>query len=356
MKPLMSEVLKGTQAALSLADSCDVTKLREFLLAEPQKPMLFVGNGGMQGHFAAMLYEENAGIALPLTPYMLRSISDEALRSCRCLLMSDGGHNIDITDATKRMAKVNPDNTGGFTSVDSPENILIKKLKPENIFLFRRPDNEGFRDGFISVGKQFFRDALFYKAFTGKSAAEQMTVDLDPAHCYSYELNHSEGPLTPLSKIRHILVLHGGKGAPAAHYIESVLAESGMISAQVTDYLNFCHGRFIFASNHTRHDTKKHTLPESDTAVLLLVTPEEEKIANNIRKTAPKGDWQVLPNETPVITIRSEYTDALSAIDLHVKASVFLADLGENHLGNNPFSPNNFCRVNKKFPKCGLRW
>ena len=101
MKPLMSEVLKGTEAALSLADSYDVTKLREFLLAEPNKPMLFVGNGGMQGHFAAMLYEEHSGIARPLTPYLLRSISDEALRSCRCLLMSDGGHNIDITDATK---------------------------------------------------------------------------------------------------------------------------------------------------------------------------------------------------------------------------------------------------------------
>lgn len=356
MKPLMSEVLQGTEAALRLADERDVTKMREFLLAEPYKPMLFVGSGGMQGHFAAMLYEENAGIARPITPFMLRAISDEALRNCRCLLMSDGGHNIDINDAAKRMAKVNPDNTGGFTSVDSKENILIKMLEPDKIFLFPHSHGDGFQEGFISVCKQFYRDALFYKAFTGKSAAKQMTVDLNPAHCYSYELNHSNGPLTPLSAIQHILVLHGGKGAPAAHYIESVLAESGMISAQVTDYRNFCHGRFIFASNHTRHQTKKHTLAESDTAVLLLVTPEEEKIATNIRKTAPNADWQVLPNECPIITIRSDYADALSAIDLHIKASVFLADLGENHLGNNPFNPNNFCKIKKQYPKGGLRW
>ena len=352
----MSEILQGTEAALRLADSRDVSKLREFLLAEPTKPMLFVGNGGMQGHFASMLYEQNAGIGRPLTPFMLRAISDEALRNCRCLLMSSGGHNIDIKDATKRMAAVNKANTGGFTGVASKENILIKLLDPDKIFLFPRSKDGVFPKGFISVCEQFYRDALFYKAFTGKSAAEQMTVNLEPTHCYHYELNHSDGPLTPLSSIKHYLILHGGMGTTAAHYIESVLAEGGMESAQVTDYRNFCHGRFIFASNHTRHQTKKHTLEESDTAVILLVSPEERIIAENIRKTVPNADWQVLPNETPVITISSDYTDALAAIDLHIKSSVFIADLAENHLNNNPFNPNNFSHVRKEYPIGGLRW
>ncbi len=353
---MMSEILQGTAEALRLADERDVSAMRDFLMAEPGKPMLFVGSGGMQGHLAAMLYEQNAGLARSITPYLLRSISDEALRNSRCLLMSDGGHNIDIKDATKRMAAVNPSGTGGFTSVASPENVLLKMLDPDRVFVFPHPHDGGFREGFVSVCKQFYRDALFYRAFTGRSAAEQMTVDLDPAHTYSYELNHSDGPLTPLSAIRHLLVLHGGTGAPAAHYIESVLAESGMISAQVTDYRNFCHGRFIFASNHTRHQRRDHQLAESDTAVLLLVGPEDQKIATNIRKTVPNADWQVLPNETPVITIRSDYADPVAAIDLHIKACVFVADLGENHLQNNPFSPNNYCRIRKEFPKGGLRW
>lgn len=251
----MSEILKGTEEALKLADSQDVSKLHDFLFAEPGKPMLFVGNGGMQGHYASMLYEQYVGIGKSTTPFMLRSMSDDVLRSCRCLLMSDGGNNIDIKDATKRMAEVNPKNTGGFTSHDSPKNILLKKLDRDHVFVFPHElDGGPGMNGFISVTKQFYRDALFYKAFTGKSASEQLKVDLNPTHCYRYELNHSDGPLTPLSSIQHFLVLHGGYGEPAAHYLESVLAESGMVSAQVTDYRNFCHGRFIFASNHTRHE------------------------------------------------------------------------------------------------------
>ena len=91
-KPLMSEILKGTEEALKLADSQDVSKLHDFLFAEPGKPMLFVGNGGMQGHYASMLYEQYVGIGKSTTPFMLRSMSDVVLRSCRCLLMSDGGN------------------------------------------------------------------------------------------------------------------------------------------------------------------------------------------------------------------------------------------------------------------------
>lgn len=365
-KPLMSEILKETEAALRLADSQDVSKMREFLLAEPQKPMLFVGNGGMQGHFPSLLYEQNAGIARSITPFMLRSMSDEALHSCRCLLMSDGGSSMDIKDATKRMAEVNPENTAGFTSSDDSDNVLLKKLGRDKVFIFPHTlDGGPEMKGFVSVTKQFYRDALFYKAFTGESASEHLKVDLDPTHCYRYELNHSDGSLTPLSAIQHFLVLYGGYGAPAAHYIESVLAESGMVSAQVTDYRNFCHGRFIFASNHTRHNkiykrkcdqSKNHILPESDVAILFLVSPNEKKIAENLRRTKDNPRYQALPDEVPVITIETDFDNPLAAIDLHIKSSVFVADLGENYHGNNPFSPLNYNDVNKQFPKNEVTW
>ena len=356
----MSEILKGTEEALQLADSQDVSKLHDFLFAKPGKPMLFVGNGGMQGHYASMLYEQNVSIGKSTTPFMLHSMSDDVLRSCRCLLMSDGGKNMDIKDATKRMAAVNLENTGGFTSGDDPKNVLLKKLKPENVFLFPHPNTETFEDGFISVTKKFYREALLYKAFTGESACEQLKVDLEPSHCYQYELNHSDGPLTPLGTINHFLVVYGGYGAPAAHDIESMLAESGMVSAQVTDYRNFCHGRFIFASNHTRHDyaphgNPVHAMPESDTAVILLVTPNEKNIAENFRKIGYKNR-QVLPNETPIITIKTDFDNPLAAIDLHIKASVFIADLGENHRDNNPFSPVNYSSIDKRYPKNYVKW
>ena len=74
----MLEVLKNdTEKAIRLADEVDVNGLHDFLFAEPHKPMLFVGNGGMQGHFAGLLYEQNSGIARCITPFILRSMSDD---------------------------------------------------------------------------------------------------------------------------------------------------------------------------------------------------------------------------------------------------------------------------------------
>lgn len=57
------ESLQNTETALKLADNDDVTRLHDFLFAEPGKPMLFVGSGGMQGHYPGLLYEQNLGLA-----------------------------------------------------------------------------------------------------------------------------------------------------------------------------------------------------------------------------------------------------------------------------------------------------
>lgn len=355
--PLFSEVLRNeTEKAIRLADEADVKGLHDFLFAEPQKPMLFVGSGGMQGHYAGLLYEQNAGIARCITPFTLRSMSDDTLRGCRCLLMSAGGKNIDAKDATKRMMEVNPEHTAAFTFWENEENIFYKKMDKSKVFYF--PNTGLLTNGFISGPKKFYREALFYKAFTDESAAKakQMTFNFEPSHCYQYELNNSNGSLTPLASIKHFLVLYGGYGAPVAHELESMMAETGLASVQVCDYRNFCHGRFIFASNHTRHQKKNHTLSESDAAVILLVSPDENNIATNIRKTVPNGDWQVLPNETPIITIKTDHDSPLASIDLSVKANVFFADLAEKYHGFNPLNPPNYGGVRKEYPMGGLRW
>ena len=355
--PLFSEVLRNeTEKAIRLADEADVKGLHDFLFAEPQKPMLFVGSGGMQGHYAGLLYEQNAGIARCITPFTLRSMSDDTLRGCRCLLMSAGGKNIDAKDATKRMMEVNPEHTAAFTFWENEKNIFYKKMDKSKVFYF--PNTGLLTNGFISGPKKFYREALFYKAFTDESAAQakQMTFNFEPSHCYQYELNNSNGSLTPLASIKHFLVLYGGYGAPVAHELESMMAETGLASVQVCDYRNFCHGRFIFASNHTRHQKKNHTLSESDAAVILLVSPDENNIATNIRKTVPNGDWQVLPNETPIITIKTDHDSPLASIDLSVKANVFFADLAEKYHGFNPLNPPNYGGVRKEYPMGGLRW
>ena len=92
--------------------------------------------------------------------------------------------------------------------------------------------------------------------------------------------------LTPLRRIRHFVVLFSDYAEPAAHDFESFVVETGVASAQVSDYRNYCHGRFLFVGNHTRHETKKHTLKESDVAVVLFISPRDRELVQQIREKA----------------------------------------------------------------------
>nr|ANG65663.1 hypothetical protein [uncultured bacterium G1] len=80
---------------------------------------------------------------------------------------------------------------------------------------------------------------------------------------------------TPLSAadfagVKNYVVLHGSWGMPVAHNFEGKVVETGLAGATVCDYRNYCHGRFIYTSNHLK-----------DSAVVLLVSPRE--------KTSPAG-------------------------------------------------------------------
>ncbi len=335
----MSERLMNLPELFQDADSQDIKVLHDFLFQDPGKPMLFVGNGGMLDHFAGHLYEMNKGIARCITPLELASMSDETIKGCRCLLLSAGGGNMDIKYAASRLLKINPENTSCITFHLGD---AFKDFDPSRVFLFNTP---GFEESFVSVENKFYRDALVYRAFTGNRASD---IETDtPA--YQYRLNNSAAKLTPLRKIRHFVVLFSDYGEPAAHDFESVLVETGVASAQVSDYRNYCHGRFLFVGNHTRHTSKKHTQAESDVAVVLFITPRNIGLVKSIRKIA-------LAAETPIVIIETKYNDARAALDLLIKSNVFLADYEEKGLGINPCDPENYNakQIDKRIPKNGV--
>ena len=336
---LMSKRLANLPELFQDADSQDVKPFHDFLFKDPGKPMLFIGNGGMLDHFAGLLYEMNCGVARCITPLELASMSDKTIKGCRCLLLSAGGGNMDIKYAAARLLKVNPENTACLTY-----NLgeAFKDFDPSRVFLFNTP---GYEESFISVEDKFYRDALVYRAFTGNRASD---IEIDSS-CYQYRLNKSAATLTPLRKIKHFVVLFSDYAEPAAHDFESVLVETGVASAQVSDYRNYCHGRFLFVSNHTRHTTKKHSQTESDVAVVLFITPRNKGLVKDIRDKA-------LASQTPVVIIETQYYDARAALDLLIKANVFLADYEEKGLGINPCDPDNYNAkdLDKRLPKNGV--
>ena len=345
---LMSKRLATLQNLFEYADTLDVGGLHDFLFEQPEKPMLFIGNGGMHDHFASLMYEMNCGVAKSITPLEFASMSDATIKNSRCMLLSVGGGNDDIKYAAKRALELNPENTACYTNYIHDRSVFTKfEGTPARVFNFRV---KRFDDGFISVEHKFFRDAIMLKAFTGLNLSS-FDVCTTANACYRYSLNKTEGRITPLKKINHFIVLFSDFGAPAAHDFESVLAETGVASAQVTDFRNYCHGRFLMMANHTKHSSKKHVLSDSDAAAVLLVTPRNRDLVQSIREIA-------LPTSAPIVIIETEYNDARAALDLLIKSNVFLADYEEKGLGNNPCDPVNYnaAEVNKLYPKNDVKF
>lgn len=332
---LFSRLIGGANVVIGIADKMDVSAFHDFLFEKPEMPMFFVGNGGMNNYFPALLYGLNKAVGLCCTPYMLASMSDEAIKNSRFLIMSAGGRRSDSQYAAQKLLKLNPENTAFLTYTTNADNKVYPMFEDKSkVFVFSHPDIN--RDGFISAHSKIFAYSLLYKAFTGKSLKD-FNVDLASEKCYRYQLNNSTEKITPPNRINHFLVLYGGWSKAVARDFESVLAETGVASAQLTDYRNFCHGRFIFASNHTRHDKNGHRLDESDAAMVFLITPRERQIVEDIRECA-------VPEKTPIIIIETDYDSPLATIDLLIKSNVFLSDLGEKGYGINLNDPPTYSK------------
>ena len=331
-KELASELLSQAPEVLQFAENCDVTAFRRWLLTNPTKPLICIGNGGKHTSYPALMYEMNAGVAKSITPLEFASMSPKTIASSKVLLLSNAGKNIDIGYAVKRAAAHNPENTAAFTFTDNEEeNQLIKALKGHNTFIYKNH----FIDGFISIRSKIFTYGLLYKAFSGKDKFVHR-LNFEPR--YDYFIN-KEGELPELKNIKHFVLLYGSYGEPVAHDIESTMVEGGIASVQVCDYRNFCHGRFIFAGNHSQ----SKRVPATDVCAILLTTPREAKIADYLRAKA-------LASNMPIVHIHTDLNSSLATIQLLINSLHFVCDLAENHCGINPNSPPNYSDVDKRYP------
>ena len=147
-KPLMSEMLDDTRRYLEQAEKTDVSKLRDFLMTEPDRPMIVTGQGGSipPAEYAAILYSSHCSIGKAMSCYDTHSVSDTAMQNAKLLLVSKGGGNIDVKAFKKRAESINKQHF---------HLLSTGKLGFE------------FPDGFISIPNVITNFALLYKAFTG---------------------------------------------------------------------------------------------------------------------------------------------------------------------------------------------
>ena len=331
-QPLASELLKEASDIIKFAEQADTSRFREWLLRDRIRPLICLGNGGKHTTYPALLYQMMSSIGKSATPLEFATMSPEAIGNSKVLILSNGGANPDIKYATKRAAKYNKDNTACFTFTDTDDNIMVKTFGLEQSFVFKND----FYDGFISIRSKILTYALLYKAFSGDASFADKIRGI--GH-YKVEIN-KKGSLPRWSNINHFTVLYGSYGEPVAHDIESTMVEGGIASVQLTDYRNFCHGRFIFGSNHCANKKVKTT----DVCTILLISPREEKIAREIREKA-------LPDNMPVVEIRTELDNPLATIQLLIDALTFVFNVAERCFDINPNSPKNYSSIDKRIPK-----
>ena len=331
-KKLMSELLTETRMYIEQAEQTDVEPLRQFLLNNPERPLIAMGHGGSHSSaaYAALLYGTNCGLGRAITPYQANSLSDETLKNSKLLLISKSLKNQDVVYVSQRMTAVNPEHSCVVTmnpTEDDNANIRrVKKSCPNGVtnHYFDIPD------GFISVNGTFAYFALLYKAFTGDADfSRRLAMSVDSAENYVYRC--VDGTTTPpdLRTITQFTVLFGSYGEPVAHKLESNMTEAGLASCVISDYRDECHGRFLALSNFI--SSPKHS--QTDCALVLLVTPREESLCRNLLDR--------LPGHLPVVIIRTDIDTPLGSIDLLYKMSIFTSDFGEKYRHSNPNDPEN---------------
>ena len=106
--------------------------------------------------------------------------------------------------------------------------------------------------------------------------------------------------------------------------------ECGLASAGVYDYRNYCHGRFIFTSNHL-----------DDSAIILLVSPRERDIVSRTRG--------YLPPKAKLVVIETEHDAPEASLDLLIRSTEFYQSLC-SAVGADPECPKNPGRIDKRIP------
>lgn len=314
--------LQITPEILNWASDQNVEGLRQFLITDIDRPLICIGSGGSYTTCVLITtaYGVLGGFAKAVTPYLVYSLSESLLAKSKVLLVSNSGHNKDIVTIAKLSMKINPKWTANLSTSDGPRNYLKAIISHENSFNYK----SDIEDDFISVNSVIANYALVLKAFGVRNIPAYGATKLD---------------IPDFSGINHLMVLHGGWGESAAIDFESKLVESGTATCAVSDYRNFCHGRFILPGNHSGHE-KKTEIP-ADCAIVMLTTPREKPFADKV--TA------LFPNRCKIVNVHTDAVDSTASLDLLLKVSVLAGDIASSK-GINPLSPKNYSNIDKRKP------
>lgn len=343
-KATFEECMRLIPQAIEWVEKQDVQALSDFLLKNSNIPMYCVGSGGelISLYYASLLYSANQAMSVAMPPLTFASVSDATLKNSKILFASGGGYYTDSKYVIDRITEVNPKGIFGLTLYSHKENSLVKHFKKvtTNWAMYGTNNIEGFISNLLVIERM----CLLYMAFTkDKELSSKLDLSLNPSTCFRYFWRRpTEKPLPLFKDFKNYIVLYSGWGEPVAKDFESKMVEAGYASVQLCDYRNFCHGRFIFLSNHL-----------NDSVIVMIRTPRDKQFSHDLiidgKDLREKND--LFPRDTAIVTIDTDYDSPIATIDLVIKESIFFVELNKSFGwdANNPKQKE--CKIDKRVPK-----
>lgn len=266
------------------------------------KPLFVVGSGGSLSACVlfSLLQQYKGSIANSLTPLDLQYSKNAINKDTNVVFISASGKNTDILLAFESVIKREPENVISIClKKGSP---LSKKSSLYSISKVLEFDNPAGKDGFLATNSLLAYFTIISKIY---NQAEQIKTLIPSASCLKEISNFAKS----LHEDFTLKVLYGGWGKPVAVDLESKFSEAGLGNVILADYRNFGHGR------HNWFDKKP-----KQSAIVAIITPEEEELAN---KTL-----DLLPKNIPVLRIKSTYETSNASIDLLVKSFYLVDEIG----------------------------
>lgn len=293
----------------------EIESAKDFLLKNDGLPRIFLGSGGsLSAAMLAMQLSVDRGIvAIAMTPYQYVCSSWRNLPA-KVFLFSAGGRNVDAINAYKT-ALGNQSQQFGTILMSSPSLLesLMRTEDKGNAFVFPLKNGDGFLAtnsllGFYSLLFRIYRnDCVSIDEWGFVDRMEQIVKDFieDTYHLDSNDWDEHNAALYKARETDRFYVLYSPDTMAIAVDLESRFSEGSVGCLQISDYRNFAHGRFNWF--HKR---------KGQTAIIALITPESEKIADNILKE--------LPDYIPCMKLTTTRTDSVGTIELLIK-SMYLA-------------------------------
>jgi hypothetical protein len=301
-KPFKKEIEQLSES-IKWAVNQRIENLTHFLINKSNEPLFIVGSGGSLSacHFAAILYQKNGSMAKAITPLELH-YSKDAIKNSKILFISSSGKNADILFGLKIAIQQEPHRILTLCmKLNSPLSKIALKYSISSPLDLNIPSK---KDGFLATNSLVAYFVILSKAF-GYVTPEDFISKLNDG--YKAEIENFTKKITPFHTFT---ILYGGWGHPVAYDIESKFTEAALGNVQLSDYRNFGHGRHHWFAKRF-----------ANSAIIALVTPEEEQIA--------KKTMSLIPKYIPSLIIKSSDPSPASSIELLIKSFYLVNAVGE---------------------------